>query len=173
MGKKTFYQNGHKKGSHKCSQGKEQKCSSSLCRDCGDHFVVRSDVLGKIICKKCFRPFEKKGEKSKYEKPDVIVLPRQTLVLGTNKNRSERKSLQSKYDSRDVYADEYADEDDYDYRDEDEDEDGCLDCKYEEVGGCSKHDDYTLYQMMCPSICEICNEGPFKCSCQDVTDDYV
>ena len=112
MGKSKFYKNGHKKGSHKGSQchNKAQPCSPALCRDCGQHFVVRSDVLGKIICKKCFRPFEKKGVKPEYEEKDVVVVPPQTLVLGFNKNRVHRD--EDRYDSDADYGDK-GDYDDY------------------------------------------------------------
>ena len=137
MGKSKFYQNGHKKGSHKSSQcnNKTHSCSSTLCRDCGQHFVVRSDVLGKIICKQCFRPFEKKGVKPEYEEKDVIVVPRQTLVLGYNKNRVHR--YEDRYDSDDDYNDDYKDDYD-DYED---------DFLY-------PPDQYAFYQLMCQDFPE-------------------
>jgi hypothetical protein len=140
MGKPKFYQKGHEKDSHKCSQSKSktQPCSSSLCRDCGHHFVVRTDVLGKIICKPCFRHFEKKGEKPKYEETDVVVVPRQTLVLGFNKNRIKSNGFDARYDNEYEPEDYYEPEDDYESEEEDQ---------------------YTLIQSMCPPTCDDCGGG--------------
>jgi len=121
MGKTKFYQNGHKKGSHKGSQcnNKAQVCSSILCRDCEKLFVVRSDVLGKIICKQCFRPFEKKRVMTEYEAKDVVVVPRQTFVFGFNKNMIQRDEDRYDFDADyNDYNNDYKDEDDYDYEDD-------------------------------------------------------
>ena len=77
--------------------------------------------------------------KPEYEEKDVIVVPRQTLVLGFNKNRVKSNDYEDMYDSDTDYKNDY--EDDYD--------------DYEDA---LYPDQYAFYQSMAQDFPEDCDD---------------